>query len=97
MKSNPLSRLDTDGAIRERLLPHCRLKSGDVWHEPQGKHRMGCFDVADSSTMADLTYGRRTTLAIHDLPDDIAVFQMHDIEKYIPIGVDDGCGAPTIF
>jgi len=48
MKNNPLPRLDNDPLVRERLLPFCRLKPGGVWHDPEGRHRVGCMDATDA-------------------------------------------------
>ncbi len=83
MKNNPLPRLDTSAELRERLLPYCRLKSGEIWRDPQGNHRIGCLDAADADAVAELTHGSRPTLAIHDPPYNIVAFQHRDIGEYI--------------
>jgi site-specific DNA-methyltransferase (adenine-specific) len=46
MRNDPLPRLDTSPEIRERILPYCRLKPGEVWSDPLGRHRVGCLDAA---------------------------------------------------
>lgn len=83
MKNNPLPRLDTDAEFRERLLPYCRLKSGKFWQDPDGKHRVGCLDAADSDAVAELVGGFRPALAIHDPPYNLVAFELRDIQKYI--------------
>lgn len=42
MKNNPLPRLDDNAELRERLLPFCRLQPGEIWDDPDGRHRIGC-------------------------------------------------------
>jgi site-specific DNA-methyltransferase (adenine-specific) len=75
MKNNPLPRIDTSAEVRERLLPICRLKVGDVWRDPLGKHRVACIDATDASAIRDLMSNERATLAIHDPPYNQIAFQ----------------------
>ena len=44
-----LTRLDIDETLRKIILPHCRLKKGEVWKDPQGKHKVGVLDATNSS------------------------------------------------
>jgi site-specific DNA-methyltransferase (adenine-specific) len=83
MKNNPLPRLDTAGELRRRLLPYCRLRPGQIWHDPRGNHRLGCFDAADSRALDQLAADARPTLAIQDPPYNLAVFEVRDIREYI--------------
>src|SRR5713226_2103782 len=57
MKNNPLPRLDTTSEWRNRLLPYCRLKAGEVWQDPDGTHRVGCLDATDAEAVAALVGG----------------------------------------
>ncbi len=47
MSVDLLNRLEKDEKLRRMLLPHCRLKPGDIWNDPTGKHLIGCGDAAD--------------------------------------------------
>jgi len=83
MKNNPLPRLDTCTDSRERLLPFCRLKPGDVWHDPAGRHRVGCLDATDANAVAQLVGKSRAILAIQDPPYNLVAFERRTIQDYI--------------
>ncbi len=69
MKKNRLPRLDScDSSLRKQLEGQCRLRPGQVWHDPAGRHRVACGDVADRHLVARLVEGVRPTLAVHDPP-----------------------------
>ena len=62
-------RLDrADARFRSRLLPHCRLQPGHVWHDPVSGHVVGCGDATDPEFIACLCADHRPTLAVHDPP-----------------------------
>ena len=83
MKNNPLPRIDTDAELREKLLPHCRLKPGEMWRDPQGKHAVGCIDAADTKAVAGLVDGHPITLAVHDPPYNLVAFDVQDVQSYV--------------
>lgn len=83
MNNNPLPRLDTSSEWRERLLPYCRLKPGEVWQDPDGKHRVGCLDAADAKAVASLMNGSSAALAIQDPPYNLVAFERRSIQQYI--------------
>jgi site-specific DNA-methyltransferase (adenine-specific) len=83
MKNNPLPRLDNDPEIRERLLPYCRLRPGDIWDDPSGKHRVGCCDAADLGHVQSLVGDTTPTLAIHDPPYNLVAFDLRSIGEFI--------------
>lgn len=83
MKNNPLPRLDASSELRERLLPHCRLRAGDVWQDETSGHRVGCADAACQESITDLLGDDLATLAIHDPPYNLAAFERRSIEEYI--------------
>lgn len=83
MKNNPLPRLDTSSEMWNRLLPHCRLKPGEVWQDPDGKHRVGCLDSTDAKAVAGLVGGSSPTLAIQDPPYNLVAFERRSIEEYM--------------
>lgn len=83
MKSNPLPRLDTDQETRERLLPLCRLKQGDVWIDPEERHRVACIDANDGAAIQQLMHGDLAQLAIHDPPYNLVAFEERQIHEFI--------------
>jgi len=85
MKRAPLPRLDRDPALRERLVPLCRLQPGEVWADPEGSHRVGCLDAADPAQMARLVSGGPglATLAVQDPPYNLAAFRRRTLEEYV--------------
>lgn len=83
MKNNPLPRLDTSPELRDRLLPHCRLKAGEIWQDPGGDHRVGCLDSTDAMLVAALVDESSPTLAIQDPPYNLVAFDRRSIEEYI--------------
>jgi len=83
MKNNPLPRLDNDPAIRDRLLPFCRLKHGEIWNDPEGRHRIGCKDAANSNDIIELVGDNSATLAIHDPPYNLVAFDLRSIEEFV--------------
>jgi len=83
MKNNPLPRLDASPELREHLLRHCRLKPGEIWLDPEGKHRVACLDATDIEAIQRLVGGVGPTLAIHDPPYNLVAFARRSIEEYI--------------
>ena len=83
MKNNPLPRLDTSPDYPDRLLPFCRLRPGDTWRDPEGKHRIGCLDAADAEAVAALVIDSHPVLAIQDPPYNLVAFARRSIEEYI--------------
>ncbi len=83
MKNNPLPRLDKDEQLKQKLLPFCRLKPGQIWLDPLGKHKIGCLDAADSSDVDTLMAGEQAKLAIHDPPYNLVAFQERELAEYI--------------
>lgn len=83
MKNNPLPRLDEDPQLRERLLPHCRLSSGEVWEDPAGRHRVACADATDARQIQDLVRDDRASLAIHDPPYNLVAFDLRNVDAFI--------------
>jgi len=83
MKNNPLPRLDTSAEWRDRLLPHCRLKPGEIWQDPNSRHRVGCLDATDPEAITTLVGGSSATLAIQDPPYNLVAFERRSIGEYI--------------
>jgi site-specific DNA-methyltransferase (adenine-specific) len=83
MKNDPLPRLDKSPEWRERILPHCRLSAGEIWHDPEGKHRVGCLDATDFEKTSELVRGDPPVLAIQDPPYNLVAFARRSIAEYI--------------
>lgn len=83
MKNNPLPRLDTNPEIRDKLLPYCRLKHGEIWTDPVRGHKVGCLDAADAEDIDRIMGNDNAQLAIHDPPYNLAAFETKSIDEYI--------------
>lgn len=83
MINNPLPRLDSSSAWRERLLPHCRLQRGETWQDPEGRHCVGCIDATDADAVGRLAGGLTPTLAIQDPPYNLVAFETRSIQEYV--------------
>ncbi len=68
-----LARLDVCPELRDRLLPLCRLRRGEVWQDPVRGHRVGALDASCGADMERLTDGEKASLAIHDPPYNVVV------------------------
>jgi DNA modification methylase len=83
MKRLPLPRLDANPELRKLLLPYCRLEPGQIWEDPEGKHRVGCLDAANASSVAALMNRSKAAIAIHDPPYNLVAFEERSVEEYI--------------
>lgn len=83
MHNNPLPRLDTSLDVRARILPFCRVKPGEIWHDPRGLHRVGCLDATDAAAVGELTGAAQPTLALHDPPYNLAAFAIQEVGSYV--------------
>ena len=83
MKNDPLPRLDLATEVREKLLPHCRLHQGEVWIDPNGRHRVACIDAGNLGQVNRLMRGNRSMLAIQDPPYNLIAFERRTIDEYI--------------
>lgn len=83
MLKHPLMRLDRDEHLRQRLLPFCRLKAGEIWRDPQRGHRIGCLDAASQKEAAKLCGKKKSSLAIHDLPYNFIAFEQRKVDDFI--------------
>ncbi|HXI25118.1 MAG TPA: site-specific DNA-methyltransferase [Pyrinomonadaceae bacterium] len=81
MKNSPLPRLDTSPEVREKLLPYCRLKRGDIWTD--GKHKVGCLDASDRDAISALMEQELAVVAVHDPPYNLVAFQQSEVGPFI--------------
>ena len=65
------------------LQKFCRLNRGDVWHDPVGKHRIGCLDASRLDDVEQLAKGDKAQLALHDPPYNLVAFERRSIGEFI--------------
>ena len=73
MATEPLPRLDFDAEIREKLLPHCRLKLGDVWEDTVQGHKVGVLDATCSDAASKIIGDKKAKVAVNDPPYNVSV------------------------
>lgn len=83
MKNLPLPRLDKHPEIHQRLLKYCRIREGEIWEDPTGRHRIGCLDAISTSSIGMLMSGEKASLAIQDPPYNLVAFEQRTIMDYI--------------
>ncbi|MBE0572060.1 MAG: site-specific DNA-methyltransferase [Ignavibacteriaceae bacterium] len=88
--SEKLTRLDIDEELRKKILPFCRLKKGEIWKDPKGKHKVGVLDATSISDTKKLFSKENAQLVINDPPYNVVVGNANtqnlskiDIDKYI--------------
>ena len=83
MKSLPLPRLDRHPDLHDHLLKYCRLRPGEVWIDPEGRHKVGCLDAANRTHIRKLINDERAVLAVQDPPYNLVAFERAPIAEYI--------------
>lgn len=83
VKNLPLPRLDKNPELRNHLLQYCRLRRGDIWIDPAGRHRIGCLDAASLADSERLMGGDKAALAIHDPPYNLVAFEQKKLDAFI--------------
>lgn len=68
-----LKRLDLHGELREKILPLCRLKYGDIWEDPINGHRVGVLDATKLEDVKKIMGNEKAKLVINDPPYNIVV------------------------
>ena len=71
--SETLSRLDLSKDLKNRLLPFCRLRYGDIWEDSVSGHKVGVLDATKLSDVTKIMGTDKTKLVINDPPYNIAV------------------------
>ncbi len=73
MLKERLARIDGNDAIRNELLPYCRMRYGQVWEDPECGHRVACLDATDKAQIELLVGDNKAALAVQDPPYNVAV------------------------
>jgi site-specific DNA-methyltransferase (adenine-specific) len=88
--SEKLTRLDIDEELREKILPYCRLKKGEIWKDSNGKHKVGVLDATNPADTQKLFDKEKVQLVINDPPYNVVVGNVNtqnlskiNIEEYI--------------
>ena len=71
--SEKLTRLDIDAKLRKKILPHCRLRKGEIWIDSKGKHKVGVLDAANSDDIKKLFKSEKVQLIVNDPPYNVVV------------------------
>jgi site-specific DNA-methyltransferase (adenine-specific) len=73
MAKEELPRIDGNPELREQLLPFCRLSRGDIWVDPEGRHKVAVADARNAGEMSSLFAGEKARLMVHDPPYNVSV------------------------
>jgi site-specific DNA-methyltransferase (adenine-specific) len=98
MLKERLTRIDGNDAIRNELLPYCRMRYGQVWEDPECGHRVACLDATDKAQIELLVGDNKATLAVQDPPYNVAVGNVNNqlgsnsVQDYVDWS---GGGSPT--
>lgn len=71
--SETLRRLDLGGEVKEKILPLCRLRPGEVWEDQARGHRVGVLDATSPEDVGKIVGNDKANLIINDPPYNIAV------------------------
>jgi site-specific DNA-methyltransferase (adenine-specific) len=88
MNSEQLKRIDTDPRLRAEILPHCRLKYGEVWTDKHSGHRVGVLDACRKQDVESLMQGDKAGLAVHDPPYNLRIGK-HSSPLLFDVSVDE--------
>lgn len=83
MINAPLPRIDLDEKLQELLLPYCRLQRGEIWKDPEGKHKVGCLDASSENEINKLIKNEKAVLAIQDPPYNFVAFGKKNVNEFI--------------
>jgi len=84
MKGTEVARLGLNvPACRERLLPHCRLRPGDIWRDPVGPHVVACGDATDTGFVRRVMGQEVANLVIQDPPYNLTAFERTSVAQFI--------------
>lgn len=83
MENSPLPRLDEVPLLRTVLQRYCRLREGEVWEDPIGRHRVGCLDASRWDDVQRLVGSEAARFALHDPPYNLVAFEKRNIDEFI--------------
>lgn len=68
-----LQRLDFNEDIKQKILPLCRLKYGDIWEDPKSGHRIGVLDATKKEDAEKIIGKEKAKLIVNDPPYNVIV------------------------
>lgn len=68
-----LKRIDYSNDLREKILPLCRLKYGDIWIDDISGHKVGVLDATINDEVKKIFGKKKARLIINDPPYNIVV------------------------
>jgi len=68
-----IKRLDYYSDLREKILPFCRLKYGEIWEDPIRGHKVGVLDATKFEDVKRIMGDERAKLVINDPPYNVVV------------------------
>ena len=77
-----LKRLDFNGELKQKILPLCRLKTGEIWEDPVKGHRVGVSDAANKSDLERIMGNKKAKLVVNDPPYNIVVGNANSINLF---------------
>ncbi len=83
MNNSPIPRLDRNPDLCAALLRYCRIGEGEVWNDPEGKHRVGCLNAANLAEIGALMGGGKAALAIQDPPYNLVAFDSVEGDEFV--------------
>ncbi len=73
MNKEKIPPIDDNNTVRKSLLPYCRIKRGEIWEDPVGRHKVGCLDAASKKAVRKLMSDEKASLAVQDPPYNVIV------------------------
>jgi site-specific DNA-methyltransferase (adenine-specific) len=64
-------------------MRYSRIREGEIWDDPAGKHRVGCLDAAQTGDVSRLMGGEKAPLAIQDPPYNQVAFEERHVAQFI--------------
>ncbi len=71
--SEQLKRMDLHGELREKILPLCRLKYGEIWKDPIKGHKVGMLDATKLEDVNKVIDDEKARLIVNDPPYNVIV------------------------
>ncbi|MEA3431201.1 MAG: site-specific DNA-methyltransferase [candidate division WOR-3 bacterium] len=68
-----LERLDLHGELGKKILPHCRLKYGEIWEDPIKGHKVGVLDATNLEEVKKIMGVEKAKLVVNDPPYNVPV------------------------
>ncbi len=83
MKNFQLPRIDKDPRLKKYLEKYCRIKFGETWNDPDGKHYIGCFDSTNKAKVLGILDNQKAKLAVHDPPYNMIAFELQSAKAFV--------------